>query len=153
MSSVENYTLKIAGEGDLSNSLRALAINLNLSDRIEFLGKINPNDLRSYTDGASIGLNLLENKGLSYYYSLANKFFDYMHAGVPSICMNFPEYKKVNQEFHVAVLIDELGISSILSAISYVENHYEKMTSACTLASVDYCWNTEREKLISLYRK
>ena len=31
---------------------------------------------------------LLENTGLSYYYSLANKFFDYVQAGVPQLCVD-----------------------------------------------------------------
>lgn len=50
------------------------------------------------------GINLLTDEGLSYRYSLANKFFDYVHAGIPQICIAFPEYKKLNVEHEVALL-------------------------------------------------
>jgi hypothetical protein len=39
---------------------------------------------------------------------LANKFFDYIQAGIPQVTMNFPEYAAINREYEVAVLIDDL---------------------------------------------
>ena len=43
-----------------------------------------------------------ENTGLNQYLALPNKFFDYMHAGLPQIAMNYPEYQKINSQFEVA---------------------------------------------------
>lgn len=37
----------------------------------------------SYTSGADIGLIVVDNAPLSYRYSLPNKFFEYVHAGLP----------------------------------------------------------------------
>ena len=44
-----------------------------------------PAALREVTRHAAVGIMLLENIGLSDYYSLANKFFDYLHAAVPMV--------------------------------------------------------------------
>ena len=66
-----------------------------------------PDELKSYTQKAKLGINLVEHLGLSYYYSLSNKFFDYIHAGLPQITMNFPEYKNLNDKYQVAILIDK----------------------------------------------
>ena len=48
---------------------------------------------------------LFENNGLNQYYSLANRFFDYIMAGVPQVCVDYPEYKVLNDEFEIASLI------------------------------------------------
>ena len=61
--------LWLAGEGDLSEDLRIRANNLDLGDRVRFLGFVQPKDLKMITLKAHVGINLLENKGLSYYYS------------------------------------------------------------------------------------
>ena len=89
--------LVLCGEGDLSAALRAQATRLGLLEsgsypegQVEFRGFVLPDALREVTRQAALGLNLLENTGLSYYYSLANKFFDYVHAGIPQVLIDFP---------------------------------------------------------------
>ncbi|WP_205127803.1 hypothetical protein, partial [Okeania hirsuta] len=62
---------------------RGLTKELDLQKQVKFLGYLDPEELRRITPQAHLGLNLLENKGLSYYYSLANKTFDYLQAGLP----------------------------------------------------------------------
>ena len=64
---VIDMPLKIAGEGDLSEALRHKVNKLGLQNKIEFLGFVLPENLGALTSGAYIGLNLLENDGLSYY--------------------------------------------------------------------------------------
>jgi glycosyltransferase involved in cell wall biosynthesis len=98
-----NAKLLLAGQGDLSNELRALAKRLNIETKVQFLGYLKPDELRKITAQATIGINVLENKGLSYYYSLSNKFFDYIHALVPQICIDFPEYRKINDEYNRSI--------------------------------------------------
>ena len=90
--------LVICGEGDLSAALRAQAARLGLlaSGQVEFRGFVLPEALREVTRHAAVGIMLLENMGLSYYYSLANKFFDYVHAGIPQVLIDFPEYRALN---------------------------------------------------------
>jgi glycosyltransferase involved in cell wall biosynthesis len=153
MKEIDNYTLKIAGEGDLSASLSALVHTLHLQAKVIFLGNLAPSELVLVTRYASIGINLLENKGLSYYYSLANKFFDYMHAQVPIITMNFPEYVRINNDFKVAILLHDLDVRSIITAIQEIENDYESFRLNCKSAAPIYCWEKEAMQLVSLYRK
>jgi len=151
MKEIDNYTLKIAGEGDLSASLSALVHTLNLEAKVIFLGNLAPSELVLVTRYASIGINLLENKGLSYYYSLANKFFDYMQAQVPIITMNFPEYALINKDYKVAILLDDLDVRSIIAAIQEIEDRYEEMQSNSRRASPLYCWEKEAAQLMALY--
>ena len=145
--------LKLVGEGDLSEELRELCSKSGLEKKVSFLGKIAPEDLRTLTKNAYIGLNLLLDKGLNYRLSLANKFFDYMHAGIPSVSMNFPEYQQINQMHEVSVLIENLDPAIISDAInSLIADlaHYEILVSNCAVASEIYCWQNEEKKLLDI---
>ena len=82
MQRIPDFTLRLIGEGDLSQQLRGQARDLQLASRVEFVGFILPENLRDMTSDAMVGLNLLDERSKSYYFSLANKFFDYMHAVV-----------------------------------------------------------------------
>ncbi len=149
----QKVIFKIAGEGDLSKELRALTQMLNVNDRVKFLGWLSPNELKQETQKADIGLNLLSGTSLNYKYSLANKFFDYIHAGVPSINMNFPVYNRICSLFEVGECIDSLDQKSIQNAILSLINDNDKtvrIKKACTLAKTKYNWENESEILIDL---
>ena len=146
--------LQLAGEGDLSDQLRELVKKLNLESKVEFLGYVKPNELKKITAQSTIGINLLENKGLSYYYSLSNKFFDYIHASVPQVCIAFPEYERINGEYKVAVLAKDCSASEIKKTISRLINDadlYEQLRKNCKLCSRTLNWQQEETKLVSFY--
>jgi len=145
--------LKIAGRGDIENELKALVVEKKLESKIEFLGNLEPSELLKITQSAYIGLNLLENNSLNYYYSLANKYFDYIQQEVPQICMNFPEYKVLNKEFEVAVLIKNLDKANILNALKRIQEveYYKQLQKNCKKAKETYIWENELEKLLSNY--
>ena len=154
MQKIEGAVLWLAGEGDLSQELRQLAKDLQVENKVRFLGYLNPVELRLLTLQASIGLNLLENRGLSYYYSLANKAFDYVQAGVPSIQMNFPEYLALQEEHRVFYLINRLEVEVLVQAVEHLlgdSELYLALQENCKIAAKEWCWELEKEKLIAIY--
>ena len=151
----DGFTFWLAGEGDLSADLRAYATTLRLGDRVNFLGFIAPEALKNITDQAWLGLNLLENKGKSYYYSLANKFFDGVQARIPMLTMNFPEYAALNQQYEVAVLLDQLNPAIIAEKIQELANTpdlYRSLQSNCDKAAQEWNWENERVVLLEFWK-
>lgn len=151
---IENIPLYIAGDGDLKNELKTLTERENLQHKVNFLGNITPVELKTITQNAFVGINLLENIGLSYYYSLANKFFDYVQAGIPQICIDFPEYRTLNQEFEVALLIDNLvpkNIANLFSSLYNNQSKYNELKNNCINASKYWNWSNESKQLIEFY--
>lgn len=149
----QEMPLVIAGEGDLSKELRAKAIELKLEKNVYFLGMLSPDKLDSITAHAYLGFNLLEPLGKSYYYSLANKFFDYIQASVPCITMCFPEYKAINEKYEVAVLLSDLDAGKISAAINtFAENseYYTELQKNAKKAAAIYNWNEEAQHLLRL---
>jgi glycosyltransferase involved in cell wall biosynthesis len=148
--------LYLAGEGDLSKELRAMVLQLKLTEKVKFLGNVSPEKLPSITRKAIIGLNLLENRGLNYYYSLANKFFDYIEAGIPQISMRFPDYDKINQEYEIALLMEGLNELVLAKAIQQLldDNElYDKLKNNTINAREDLCWQNEEKTLLRIFSK
>lgn len=147
--------LLLAGEGDLSDALRRLARELGLADKVAFLGYLKPADLVAYGDRAAIAVNLRAHVAMNDYYSLANKFFDSMHAGVPQITMRFPEYERINARHEVAVLLDDLSVESIRGAlVSLLQDRvlYERLRANCLAARAVYNWQAEEQSLLAFYQ-
>ncbi len=145
--------VKIAGEGDLSGELHALVKKLKLDNKVEFLGYLKPQELRRLTPKAFLGYNLLENSGLSYYYSLANKFFDYTMAGVPCLVPSFPEYKALNERYEIGIATNlmESDIVSVVSDLVADRARYLKLVENALKAAKDLNWEKEQRVLLDLY--
>lgn len=146
--------LILAGDGDVSNELKKQVNDLKIEHKVSFTGYIVPSELKKFTATSYIGVNLLENKGLSYYYSLANKFSDYIHAGTPQVCIAFPEYQKLNNQYNVALLINNVSADEIKTALNrllYDNNLYNTLQKNCEVCALELNWQEEQKKLISLY--
>jgi glycosyltransferase involved in cell wall biosynthesis len=140
----------------LSESLRQLAKRSGVGNKVIFLGYVAPDEQPALMQQAWLGLNLLENKGLSYYYSLANKYFLYVQAAVPSLNMRFPEYAALNAEFEVSVLLDTLTPEVVAETVVRLLNDrdlYEKLRNNCLLAREVWNWEQEEKTLLGIWHK
>jgi len=154
MQRIDKAQLWLAGEGDLSQTLRQLTRDLGLEGRVRFLGFVKPAELQSLTPRAYLGLNLLHNRGLSYYYSLANKAFDYIQAHRPSLQMDFPEYRQLQEEYGAFHLLPELCPEAIAKAIRLLiedPDYYASLQENCRRAAKVFCWERESRRLVGLY--
>lgn len=146
----------IAGRGDMEEALRATIKQQKLADKVEMVGQLDPEALQSLTQKAWLGVNLLESTSLNYYYSLANKFFDYVQAGVPQLGMDYPEYTLLNNEFEVSILLSELNSQAVVNAIHHLWNHadkYKHLQQQAQLAAQQWTWEAERPKLLGVYER
>ena len=96
--------LVVAGDGDVLPQEQAYAATLPWNDRIQFLGRVTPSRLHSLTSQATLGLCLLEDLGLNYRYSLPNRIADFANAGVPVLATDFPEIRRVLEEYGTGTL-------------------------------------------------
>jgi glycosyltransferase involved in cell wall biosynthesis len=150
-----NARLVVCGEGNFMQAARQLVRNYGLSDKVIFKGRILPAELRQYTLQAWAGVTLFENKGLNNYHSLANRFFDYLHAGLPQVCVNYPAYKEINNRYQVGVLIKNLLPETIAGALNELLNNknlYDQLQQNCLQAREAINWQQEEKKLLEFYK-
>lgn len=147
--------LIICGEGNFFEQAKSLAVEHGLIDKVIFKGYVAPEDLRTFTLNAYLGVTLFEATGTSNKYSLANRFFDYMHSGVPQLCMKYPEYEVINNHFEVAHLIEHPTVEEITAGLLYLltnEEAYKMMQQNCLKAREVYCWQEEEKTLLKTYQ-
>lgn len=146
--------LMICGDGNFMQQAKDLVQQYGLDDKIIFNGNIPPAELASLTQQAYIGVNLVENNGLSNYYSLANKFFDYIHAGIPQLCVGYPAYESINNRYKVALLTNDTSVekvSELLNNLLHNEVLYKELHANCVLAKQNLNWQLEENTLIQFY--
>ena len=156
MAALPSCVLWLVGEGDITKELKMLAKQLGVEDKVIFWGFIPPADLLPFCQKAWLGLNLLENTGLSYYYSLANKTFDYLQAGLPAINMNFPEYRQLQQQYRASILLDELTPRALVRCIQQLidqPEEWQRLHVGCLQAADELCWENEQAALLTFFDK
>lgn len=150
------YRLVVCGDGNFMPQLKALISEHDVADKVDLRGMMLPEDMWPVAQQAALGLGLAEKEGINQFYALPNKFTDYMHAGLPQLAMNFPEYRKINDAFPVAILLDELSVDAIVRAVNSVMDNEALLRSLrenALRARLIYCWEAEEKKLLSFYRK
>ncbi len=146
--------LILCGDGNFMAETKALVAKYNLQEKVVFKNMLSPASLWPFTEAAYIGLTLVEDNGLSNYYSLANRFFDYIHGYTPQICINFPVYRQLNEVHKVAVLIDNTDSQTIANAINELltnQKLWDELHANCKLAAQEWNWEKEEKTLINYY--
>jgi glycosyltransferase involved in cell wall biosynthesis len=147
--------LVICGDGNFMEKLKALIREYALEQKVELKGMLPPAELNAITRQATIGIALAEREGLNQYLALPNKFFDYIHAGLPQVTMNFPEYEKINRQYEVAVLIEDLSPKRIADAVNNLLHDavlYQRLQQNCIKAREIFNWQNEEKKLLAFYQ-
>lgn len=153
MKDLPEWKLWLAGAGDLSHTLRERVRTERLEGQVRFFGRLAPEALPDLAGQATIGLNLLKGNSRSYYYSLANKYFDYIHSRLPAVHMDFPEYSDLMKAYPAGGLLGKLSSDSFVDLVKRMTRSYEAyeaMTEACGLAAMEYHWEKEAAKLKGL---
>jgi glycosyltransferase involved in cell wall biosynthesis len=147
--------LFIYGDGNFIVQTKKSIQSNNLTGKVFLKGKLLPGELNIVTSRAYIGINLVENIGLNQYYSLANKFFDYIHHLVPQVTMDYPEYRDINEQFEVALLVKDLDPVTIANSLNRLLNDevlYERLRENCIMARTQLNWQQEEKKLLIFYQ-
>ena len=154
MSAVDAAALVLMGSGPTEGQLRQQVADTRLEDRVFFLPRVPFGSLHEYTCSADLGLCLIKPSGRSFYYSLPNKLFEYMLAGLPILACESPEIRAVVAETGVGVVVDPTDVEAIgrhLRALIADPGARRRYSAASLRAAQSYTWESEAPKLVALY--
>jgi glycosyltransferase involved in cell wall biosynthesis len=152
----KNVVFIVIGNGDIKEKLVNKSIEKGLTDKIFFIDKVPFDQLPAYTRLADVGISLEENLGLNYYYSLPNKLFDYIQAGVPVLSTAFPEKEAIIKQYDIGITIENLEperLTEALNTLLFDEQKRSEWKQNLIYAANELCWENEEQKLIEVYKK
>jgi glycosyltransferase involved in cell wall biosynthesis len=147
--------LLIYGDGNFMEQAKKLVEKHGLQQQVIFKGRVLPAELKNITRSAAVGITLFDDTGISNYYSLANRFFDYIHAGIPQLCVDYPAYREINNLYEVAVLVKDLSAENIARQLNNLFNDellYKRLAGNCGKARLSLNWQEEEKKLVAFYK-
>lgn len=155
MQHLDDCVLLIIGSGDVIPMLKKMTSKMGLNSKILFRNKMDFKELRHYTMCADIGLAIDKDTNINYRYSLPNKLFDYLHAGIPVLTSGLPELDKILDHFDAGYKILNHDPQHIADVIKNIFNNYDEYKVKkynASQAGEKLRWENEERKLINIIR-
>ena len=152
---IDNAILVIAGKGDVIPELQTKVRETSIQKKVVFIPPLPYKELMQLTGICDLGLSLDKDSNLNYRYSLPNKLFDYIMAGIPVLVSDLPELRHIVEKYEIGLIAQDYSPKGIAGSINSIlfgtpeKNWKENLQIAADTLN----WEKERHKLISLYRQ
>jgi glycosyltransferase involved in cell wall biosynthesis len=149
---LEGVIFIVVGKGDIEKDLYKLVEQENLGTKVQFMGRLLPDQLIPLTQICDLGVSLEEDLGLNYRYALPNKLFDYIQARVPVLCNALPEMARIVETYGVGVATRERDPEKLAAIIRFM---LEERSSGAWMLALDraaneLCWENESRVYLDL---
>lgn len=146
---LHNHIFLIIGSGDVLSELKQLTKELNIQEKVLFMGRLSPKELRKLTPLANLGISLEEDLGLNYRFALPNKIFDYIQAEIPILISDLPEMKKIVLEYNVGEIVKNREPKNIANQIKLLLE--KDLSKELQRAKRELIWEKQEEELLSIF--
>jgi glycosyltransferase involved in cell wall biosynthesis len=155
MALVERVWLIIAGSGDIIRKIRQRGTDSRAAARIIFLPVMPWEEMMRYTLGCDAGFSLDADTCTNQRYSLPNKLFDYIAAGIPAIASPLPEVSAVIRQYGCGVVLEEVSPEAIAQALVRLRDDRALLSALkekSRAASNELNWEKEKLKEQEFFR-
>ena len=156
MQYLDDCHLMIIGGGDVLPILKQMVIDLNITDRVCFLPRMSYANMMAYTQNAELGFCLDKDTNLNYRFSLPNKLFDFIQAGVPIVASHLTEIEKIIRRYDIGAFIENHDSKTIAATIQdalFDAERYGKWKQNLAVAAHDLRWENEEKALLAIYQQ
>jgi glycosyltransferase involved in cell wall biosynthesis len=153
---VPNAALLFIGGGDVIQQLQQKVAAMKVNDNVYFIPKQPMEKLLAFTQLADIGLTLDKDTNLNYRYSLPNKLFDYIRAGLPVLATDLVEVRKIVDGYSIGKITNSClpnDIASAMEAMIADRKSFALWKENLKIASLELCWEEEEKKLMEIFHE
>ncbi|WNS74822.1 glycosyltransferase family 4 protein [Bacillus sp. DTU_2020_1000418_1_SI_GHA_SEK_038] len=145
-------TIEFAGRVGSEDILEILHSQKN----VQYHGTLNRGEVKSVLSRSVAGIVTFLPEP-NHIHSQPNKMFEYMSAGIPVICSNFPKWKEIIEKHKCGICVDPNDSQAIADAINYFLTNPETAAllgkNGQKAIKAEYNWEAESRHLISIYEK
>lgn len=117
---LDDAVLLILGSGDVIPNLKQLVQQYSLQERVIFKGRMPYDKMMAHTRLSDLGLSLDKDTNINYRFSLPNKLFDYIHAGIPVLGSDLVEVKRIIQDHGVGEIATSFDPENLAKQIQHM---------------------------------
>lgn len=154
---VPDAHLVFLGGGAHAPVIQAEARRLGVIDRLHVLPPVPPDQVITYAGSATVGVSAAVPTCLNYRYSLPNKLFQPMAAGVPMVASDFSQVTEVVSGNDAGVTVDMTDPGKIAAALNDVLSDPERArqmgSNARRAIETTLNWDVAGGTLVALYRR
>ncbi len=145
--------LFIVGNGTVLPLLKKMAAEMNLQERITFVPRQSPENLFNYTSLADIGMAIDTDQSANLRFSLPNKIFDYIKAGIPLVVSNLVERARIVRQYKVGTVAEAVTPEAIAAAVKELSDPtlLAQCRENCKAAAQELTWENEEKVLEQVY--
>jgi glycosyltransferase involved in cell wall biosynthesis len=151
-----HFHLLIIGGGDVFGKLEKMIDQNHLSEKITLVSKVPFTVLSHFTHKAQLGFSIDKPAVLNHKYSLPNKLFEYLHAGVPVLASRLIEQERIINHYDVGSFIDDYNPEHIAKKIKEIFadperlNRWKQNTSKLR---EELNWENESKVVIDIFKQ
>jgi len=152
----DDISLVVRGYGPIEQKLHAIAENEKIRDKVIFAKPVEINELIKCAAKSHVGVVLTKPVSINFEYTVSNKLFEYIQAGIPLILSGVKEHRYLVEKYGIGIIIDKVEPKCIAEAIMKLYNDpmlYEKLRNNVLNAAKIFKWETEGMKLIKVYNR
>jgi glycosyltransferase involved in cell wall biosynthesis len=156
MALLDDCHLMIIGGGDVLPILKEMVQTLHIPDRVTFLPRMPYAQMMAHTQLAEVGFTLDKDTNLNYRFSLPNKLFDYIQAGVPIVASHLVEIEKIIRQYDLGLFIDEHTPECIARTVREAladEGRRRQWKENLKQAAAELCWENEEQNLLDFIQE
>ena len=156
MAYLDDCQLVIIGGGDVLPILKERVAANHWDDRVKFFPRMPYQKMMAITQLAELGFTLDKDTNLNYRFSLPNKLFDYIQAGVPIVSSHLTEIERIITHYDIGTFIENHNPKTIADTIKNALNDEKKLAewkNNLIFAAQELCWENEEGVLLTIYGK
>jgi glycosyltransferase involved in cell wall biosynthesis len=140
------------GEPAFVAGLEALAHELGITHRVDWLPSVPLDELLAWTADADVGVALLQDTCANHRLALPNKLFEYVAAGIPVVASDLTEMRRVVERHGVGWTVDATDPAAVSGALQVALSADRKvLAQSLDRAAAALSWAEESVALTRLY--
>jgi len=144
--------LRVVGDGEDLESLRSLVSDLDLADRVDFVGRVPYSEIRSQLEGAWLGVNVPKPDDLGEL-SFSNKVVEWVNIGLPVLASRTTTMERYFPEGSLLYTtggdVDAIS-ESLREADRLAQSEWRERIEVSRVALAKIDWDVQRANLLEV---